>query len=72
MTDFKDIKLNKQLFQAIENLGFDKQTPIQEHTFSKILLPTSFIRITNKTLHFTIDLDKKRYFPYLSLIIVIV
>ena len=66
MTDFKDIKLNKQLFQAIENLGFDKQTPIQEHTFSKILSGNDLVGIaqtgTGKTIAYCLPLLQELIF----------
>jgi len=66
LTDFKDIKLNKQLFQAIENLGFDKQTPIQEHTFSKILSGNDLVGIaqtgTGKTIAYCLPLLQELMF----------
>ena len=66
MTDFKDIKLIKQLFQAIENLGFDKQTPIQEHTFSKILSGNDLVGIaqtgTGKTIAYCLPLLQELIF----------
>ena len=37
MSKFEEINLNKQLRNAISDLGFENQTPIQEQTYSKIL-----------------------------------
>ena len=37
MSNFSEINLNKQLQNAISDLGFSDQTPIQEKTYSKIL-----------------------------------
>ena len=37
MSNFNEINLNKQLQNAIDDLGFQQQTPIQQETYSKIL-----------------------------------
>ncbi|MDQ3190249.1 MAG: DEAD/DEAH box helicase, partial [Bacteroidota bacterium] len=37
MTTIENLKLKKELYQAIEDLGFDKLTPIQEQAYPVIL-----------------------------------
>ena len=60
MSDFNEINLNKQLKNAIEDLGFVNQTPIQEETYSKILGGKDLIGIaqtgTGKTLAYLLPL----------------
>ena len=54
MSNFFKINLNKQLQNAISDLGFVRQTPIQERTYSKILSGKDLVGIaqtgTGKTL----------------------
>ena len=45
MSDFSEINLNKQLQNAISELGFINQTPIQKQTFSKILSGKNLVGI---------------------------
>ena len=60
MSDFSEINLNKQLKNAIEDLGFVNQTPIQEKTFSKILGGKDLVGIaqtgTGKTIAYCLPL----------------
>ena len=60
MSNFNEINLNKQLRNAIEDLGFEKQTPIQEETFSKILGGKDIVGIaqtgTGKTIAYCLPL----------------
>ena len=60
MSDFNEINLNKQLKNAIEDLGFVNQTPIQEETFSKILGGKDLVGIaqtgTGKTIAYCLPL----------------
>lgn len=60
MSKFEDINLNKQLRNAISDLGFEKQTPIQEETYSKILGGKDLVGIaqtgTGKTLAYCLPL----------------
>jgi len=60
MSDFNKIKLNKQLKNAIEDLGFKNQTPIQVGTFSKILAGKDLVGIaqtgTGKTIAYCLPL----------------
>jgi len=60
MSNFNEINLNKQLRNAIEDLGFENQTPIQENTFSKILGGKDIIGIaqtgTGKTIAYCLPL----------------
>ena len=60
MSNFNEINLNKQLRNAIEDLGFEKQTPIQEGTFSKILGGKDIVGIaqtgTGKTIAYCLPL----------------
>ena len=60
MSNFSDLNLNKQLQNAISDLGFTKQTPIQEESYSKILSGTDFVGIaqtgTGKTIAYCLPL----------------
>jgi len=60
MSIFNDINLNKQLYNAIEDLGFQQQTPIQEETYSKILSGNDLVGIaqtgTGKTIAYCLPL----------------
>lgn len=60
MSDFKNINLNRFLYNAINELGFEKQTAIQEQTFSKILSGKDIVGIaqtgTGKTLAYCLPL----------------
>ena len=60
MSNFNEINLNKQLKNAIEDLGFVNQTPIQEETFSKILGGKDLVGIaqtgTGKTIAYCLPL----------------
>ena len=60
MTNFLKINLNKQLQNAISDLGFVRQTPIQEQTYSKILSGKDLVGIaqtgTGKTLAYCLPL----------------
>ena len=60
MSKFAEVNLNKQLRNAIDDLGFDKQTPIQEETFSKILGGKDLVGIaqtgTGKTIAYCLPL----------------
>tara|TARA_B110000263_G_scaffold104307_1_gene91089 strand:+ start:16381 stop:17727 length:1347 start_codon:yes stop_codon:yes gene_type:complete len=60
MSNFNDINLNKQLYNAIEDLGFQQQTPIQEETYSKILSGNDLVGIaqtgTGKTIAYCLPL----------------
>lgn len=60
MSNFSDINLNKQLQNAISNLGFEKQTPIQEQSYSKILGGKDLVGIsqtgTGKTIAYCLPL----------------
>ena len=60
MSDFKNINLNKFLYNAVSELGFEKQTAIQEQTFSKILSGKDIVGIaqtgTGKTLAYCLPL----------------
>ena len=60
MIDFNEINLNKQLKNALADLGFQHQTPIQEQTFSKILSGNDLVGIaqtgTGKTLAYCLPL----------------
>lgn len=54
MNSFEDLKIKKQLQNAITDLGFEKQTPIQQESYSPILAGTDFVGIaqtgTGKTM----------------------
>ena len=60
MTNFFKINLNKRLQNAISDLGFVKQTPIQKRTYSKILSGKDLVGIaqtgTGKTLAYCLPL----------------
>ena len=60
MSNFNEINLNKQLKNAVEDLGFVNQTPIQEQTFSKILAGKDLVGIaqtgTGKTIAYSLPL----------------
>lgn len=60
MSKFAEVNLNKQLLNAIDDLGFEKQTPIQEETFSKILSGNDLVGIaqtgTGKTIAYCLPL----------------
>jgi len=60
MSKFAEVNLNKQLRNAIDDLGFEKQTPIQEETFSKILGGKDLVGIaqtgTGKTIAYCLPL----------------
>ena len=60
MSNFLKINLNKQLQNAISDLGFIRQTPIQERTYSKILSGKDLVGIaqtgTGKTLAYCLPL----------------
>ena len=60
MTNFLKINLNKKLQNAISDLGFVRQTPIQEQTYSKILSGKDLVGIaqtgTGKTLAYCLPL----------------
>ena len=60
MSNFLKINLNKQLQNAISNLGFTNQTPIQEQTYSRILGGKDLVGIaqtgTGKTLAYCLPL----------------
>tara|TARA_B100000674_G_scaffold329976_1_gene275552 strand:+ start:932 stop:2275 length:1344 start_codon:yes stop_codon:yes gene_type:complete len=60
MSNFLKINLNKQLQNAISNLGFTNQTPIQEQTYSRILGGKDLVGIaqtgTGKTIAYCLPL----------------
>ena len=60
MGAFSQINITKQLQSAIEDLGFENQTPIQEQTFSKILSGKDLVGIaqtgTGKTIAYCLPL----------------
>jgi ATP-dependent RNA helicase RhlE len=60
MSKFENINLNQQLQNAIEDLGFKQQTPIQAVTFSKILGGKDLVGIaqtgTGKTIAYCLPL----------------
>ncbi len=60
MSNFNEINLNKQLRNAIDDLGFKQQTPIQEETYSKILGGKDLVGIaqtgTGKTIAYCLPL----------------
>ena len=60
MSNFSEINLNKQLKNAIDDLGFQKQTPIQKETYSKILAGKDLVGIaqtgTGKTIAYCLPL----------------
>ena len=60
MNEFKDLNLTKQLRYAIDDLGFEKPTPIQEEAFSVILSGKDVVGIaqtgTGKTLAYMLPI----------------
>jgi ATP-dependent RNA helicase RhlE len=60
MNTFDDFKLSKALRNAMDDLGFEKPTPIQEETFSIILSGKDVVGIaqtgTGKTLAYMLPL----------------
>jgi len=60
MSKFAEVNLNKQLRNAISDLGFENQTPIQEQTYSKILGGKDIVGIaqtgTGKTIAYCLPL----------------
>ena len=60
MSNFSELNLNKQLQNAISDLGFSDQTPIQEKTYSKILGGKDLVGIaqtgTGKTIAYCLPL----------------
>ena len=60
MSNFSEINLNKELQNAISDLGFTKQTPIQEESYSKILSGSDLVGIaqtgTGKTIAYCLPL----------------
>jgi len=60
MSSFDNFKLSKQLRNAIDDLGFEKPTPIQDETFSAILSGKDLVGIaqtgTGKTLAYVLPL----------------
>jgi len=60
MSNFNELNLNKQLFNAIEDLGFEQQTPIQSDTYSMILSGKDIVGIaqtgTGKTIAYCLPL----------------
>ena len=60
MSNFNEINLNKQLQNAIDDLGFQQQTPIQQETYSKILGGKDLVGIaqtgTGKTIAYCLPL----------------
>lgn len=60
MSAFQEFNLNKQLLNAISDLGFENPTPIQEQSFSKILSGKDMVGIaqtgTGKTLAYSLPI----------------
>ncbi len=60
MSSFEDFNLKKQLNYAIEDLGFDKPTPIQEQSFSVVMSGKDIIGIaqtgTGKTMAYMLPI----------------
>ena len=60
MSNFNELNLNKQLFNAIDDLGFEQQTPIQSDTYSMILSGKDIVGIaqtgTGKTIAYCLPL----------------
>lgn len=60
MDSFDDFKINKQLKNAIDELGFKKATPIQQESYSKILSGSDFVGIaqtgTGKTIAYLLPI----------------
>jgi len=67
MSKFEVINLNKQLRNAISDLGFENQTPIQEQTYSKILGGKDIVGIaqtgTGKTIAYCLPLLQEPRYP---------
>lgn len=60
MNSFEDFKIKTQLKNAIDDLGFDKSTPIQEAAYSPILAGNDFVGIaqtgTGKTIAYLLPI----------------
>ena len=60
MTTFKDIKISKQLYNAVAELGFETLTPIQEASFSVVKSGKNIVGIaqtgTGKTLAYLLPI----------------
>jgi len=60
MSSFDNFKLSKQLRNAIQDMGFEKPTPIQDETFSAILSGKDLVGIaqtgTGKTLAYVLPI----------------
>lgn len=60
MHTFQDFKIKKQLANAIDELGFDKVTPIQQKAFSPIMAGKDFVGIsqtgTGKTIAYLLPI----------------
>lgn len=60
MNTFEDFKIKKQLQNAINELGFEKPTPIQQEAFSPILAGADFVGIaqtgTGKTIAYLLPI----------------
>lgn len=60
---FDELKLNKQLLQAVSDLGYEKPTPIQEQIIPKILVGQDVLGIaptgTGKTAAFVLPILRK-------------
>ena len=60
MDSFKDFQLKKALNNAINDLGFEKPTPIQEQSFSVILSGKDVLGIaqtgTGKTIAYSLPI----------------
>lgn len=60
MNTFRDLKLSKQLIYALDDLGFEKPTPIQEQSYSVILSGKNVVGIaqtgTGKTLAYMLPI----------------
>ncbi len=62
MKSFNELKLSKQIHNAIDDLGFESLTPIQEKAYSVILSGKNVVGIaqtgTGKTLAYLLPLLK--------------
>lgn len=60
MKTFQDFKIKNQLLNAIEDLGFEKPTPIQDESYSPILAGSDFVGIaqtgTGKTIAYLLPI----------------
>ena len=60
MNTFEDLKLKKQLKNALADLGFENPTPIQQESYSTILGGFDFVGIaqtgTGKTIAYLLPL----------------